>query len=198
MNVTSTVSAPTVVGCDNFTGSSGATMSGRPARAVSACSSRVWTVSVGTWTIQSNRAASSSTPGAVVTQNTDVASSTVRAVLTGLNTGGRSGGLVQSHDGTNSYLAAVMIDAAPDRIELRLYSGGASSLLSTLNPSFASTNTLELTRNGAVISVALNGSALGSHTLDSSQLGVLGIGARAGLFGGHGSVRFDNFVVTVP
>ena len=103
-----------------------------------------------------------------------------------------------SHDGTNNYLAAVMIDATPDRIEFRLYSGGVATLLSTLNPTFATTNTLELSRNGAGITITLNGSIAGTYTLSAGQVTSLGAGSRAGLFGGNSSVRFDDFAVTTP
>ena len=115
-----------------------------------------------------------------------------------LNTGGRSGGVVLSHDGASSYLAAVMIDATPDRIEVRLVSAGAPTVLRTLNPTFATTNTLRLARTGAAISITLNGAAVGAYTLTSPQLTALGPGARAGVFGGNSSVLFDDFVVTTP
>ena len=194
----STVSAPTVLGCDNFTGTTGATMAARAATVAAACSNRVWSVHVGTWTIQTNQAASSATTDAVATENTATSNSTARVVLSSLNTGGRSGGLVISHDGTSSYLAAVMIDATPDRIELRLYSAGVATLLTTINPTFATTNTLELSRSSAVVAVALNGTNVGSYTLSAAQLTSLGAGSRAGLFGGNASVRFDDFAVTTP
>ena len=194
----STVSAPAVLGCDNFTGTTGATMTARAATVAAACSSRVWSVHVGTWTIQTNRAASSATIDAVATENTATTNSTARVVLANLNTGGRSGGLVISHDGTSSYIAAVMIDATPDRIELRLYSAGVATLLTTINPTFATTNTLELSRNGGVVAVALNGTSVGSYSLSAAQLTSLGAGTRAGLFGGNASVRFDDFAVTTP
>jgi hypothetical protein len=193
-----TVSTPSVLGCDNFTGTTGATMAARAATVAAACSNRVWTVHVGTWTIQANQAASSATADAVTTENTATTNSTARVVLASLNTGGRSGGLVISHDGTSSYIAAVMIDATPDRIELRLYSGGVATLLTTINPTFATTNTLVLSRSSAVVAVALNGTSVGSYSLSAAQLTSLGAGTRAGLFGGNASVRFDDFAVTSP
>lgn len=192
------VPAPSVVGCDNFTGTTGASLSARAATVAAACSNRTWTVHVGTWTIQANQAASSATANAVATENTTTVDSTVQAVLLSLNTGGRSGGVVLSHDGASSYLAAVMIDATPDRIEVRLVSAGAPTVLRTLNPTFATTNTLRLARTGAAISITLNGAAVGAYTLTSPQLTALGPGARAGVFGGNSSVLFDDFVVTTP
>ena len=194
----STVSTPTILGCDNFTGTTGTTMAARAATVAAACSNRVWTAHVGTWTIQTNQAASTTTTDAVATENTATTNSTDRVVLSSLNTGGRSGGLVLSHDGTNSYIAAVMIDATPDRIELRLYSGGVATLLTTINPTFATTNTLELSRSGALFTVTLNGTSVGNYTLSGAQLTSLGAGSRAGLFGGNASVRFDDFAVTSP
>ena len=192
------VPAPTVVGCDNFTGTNGASLSARAATVAAACSNRTWTVHVGTWTIQSNQAASSATANAVATENTTTVDSTVQVALLSLNTGGRSGGAVLSHDGASSYLAAVMIDATPDRIEVRLVSAGAPTVLITLNPTFATTNTLQLARTGAALSITLNGAAVGAYTLTSPQLTALGPGARAGVFGGDSSVRFEDFVVTTP
>ena len=192
------VPAPSVLGCDNFTGTTGASVSARAATVAAPCSNLIWTVHVGKWTIQSNQAASNATASAVATENTTTVDSTVQVVLSSLNTGGRSGGVVLSHDGASSYLAAVMIDATPDRIELRLVSAGAPTVLSTLTPTFATTNTLLLTRAGAALSITLNGAAVGAYTLTSPQLTALGPGARAGVFGGNSSVLFDDFVVTTP
>src|SRR3954451_1949020 len=190
--------SPSILGCDNFTGTNGASISGRAATVATACASRTWAVHVGTWTIQTNTAASSATADAVATENTATANCTVTAVITNLNSGGRSGGVVLSHNGTSTYVAAVMIDGTPDRIELRLYTAGVSTLLATYNPTFATTNTLQLSRNAAVVTTTLNGATAGTFTLTTAQLTTLGTGARAGLFGGNNSVRYDDFVVTAP
>jgi len=190
--------SPSVLGCDDFTAATGASVSGRAATVAAACASRSWIVHLGTWTIQTNAAASSATTDAVATENTATVNSTATAVITNLNSGGRSGGLVLSHNGTSTYLAAVMIDAPTDRIELRLYTAGVSSLLATYNPTFATTNTLQLSRNAAVVTTRLNGATAGTFTLTSAQLTTLATGARAGLFGGNASVRYDDFVVTAP
>ena len=103
-----------------------------------------------------------------------------------------------SHDGANSYLAAVMIDAVPDRVELRLVASGASSTLATALPTFAATNTLQLVRNGTAITVILNSATVVSYTLTNPQDAQLGAGTRAGLFGGNVSVFFDDFLVSSP
>ena len=142
----SSVGSPTIIGCDNFTGVNGTSLSGRSATVATACSSQVWTVHVGAWTIQSNGAASDATASAVATESTATVDSTVQVVLSNLNTGGRVGGVVLSHDGTANYLAAVMIDGAPDRIELRLVVGASVTVLTTINPAFTATNTLSLSR----------------------------------------------------
>ena len=193
-----TVAAPTVAGCDNFTGTTGASMSGRAALNASACSGRTWTVHAGTWTIQANQAASNATASAAATLNTSFVDGSAEVTLAGLNTGGRSGGLVASHDGATTYLAAVMVDGTPDRVELRLVASGVSTLLTTVNPTFATTNTLRLTRAGSTITVTLNSTLVLTYTLSAGQSGALGTGSRSGLFGGNASVRFDNFVATVP
>jgi len=190
--------SPSILGCDDFTGTTGTSINGRAATVATACASRTWLGHVGTWTIQANTAASNNTTDAVATENTATASCTVTAVITNLNTGGRSGGLVLSHNGTSTYVAAVMIDATPDRIELRLYTAGVSTLLATYNPTFATTNTLQLSRNAAVVTTTLNGATAGTFTLSAAQLSTLAAGARAGLFGGNNAVRYDDFLVTSP
>lgn len=191
-------SAPSVIGCDSFTGTTGASMSGRTVTVAASCSSRVWTAHVGTWTIQSNTAASSATANAAITLNTATVDSTATVALSNLNTSARSGGLIISHNGTSTYLAAVMIDGTPDRIELRLYSSGTPTVLATYFPTFATTNTLQLARSNNTITVTLNGVIGGSLALSAGQQTTLNGGARAGLFGGNSSVRFDDFVVTAP
>ncbi len=200
LGVSQASSAPTatVIGCDNFTGTTGATLAGRAAQSAVPCANKVWIVHVGTWTIQSNQAASSATVNAVATEDVTVADSSVQVVLSNLNTASRLGGVVASHDGTATYLAAVMIDATPDRLELRMVTAGTPSVVATANPTFAATNTLALSRAGSAITVTLNAAAVLSYTLSASDVVALGTSARAGLFGGNASVRYDNFVVTSP
>lgn len=193
-------SAPTatVTGCDNFTGTTGATLTGRAAQSPTTCASRVWSVHAGTWTIQTNQAASSATVDAVATENITNPDTTVQVVLSSLNTGGRFGGVVNSHDGASTYLAAVMTDATPDRVELRLVVGGSSSVLTTMNPTFATTNTLSIGRSGAALTVTLNAVSIITYSLSAAQLTSLGSGTLGGVYGGSASVRYDNFVVTSP
>lgn len=193
-------SAPTatVNGCDNFSGTTGATMASRAAQSPAPCSSRVWTAHVGTWTIQTNQAASSATSNAVATENITTADTTVQVVLFNLNTGGRFGGVVNSHNGTSTYLAAVMTDAAPDRAELRLVVSGSATVLTTVNPTFATTNTLAVARSGATITVKLNSATIITYNLSAAQVTSLGSGVRDGLYGGNASVRYDDFLVTSP
>ena len=197
-NQVTSVSAPAVVGCDNFTGTTGATIAGRAATAAAACASRVWTAHVGTWTIQTNKAASSATASAVVTQNLTTANTTAEAVITSLNTTGRTAGLVLSHDGASTYLAAVLIAGAPSRAELRIVAAGAPTVLSTVNTTIAATNTLRFARSGSSVTVTLNGTLIITATLAASDLTTLGTGARSGLFGGDANVRFDDFLATTP
>ncbi|MDH4078025.1 MAG: hypothetical protein OEW29_19020 [Acidimicrobiia bacterium] len=174
-------------------------MAGRTVAVASSCSSLVWTAHVGTWTIQSNRGASSATASAVTTLNTSFVNGSVQVVLTSLNTGGRSGGLVVAHDGASTYLAAVMTDGSPDRVELRLVTSGTPVVLATVNPTFATTNTLGVSRSGSSsITVTLNSATVMTYTLSGAQQTTLGTNGRAGLFGGSSSVRFDDFVVTNP
>jgi hypothetical protein len=198
LNTSATASTPTIAGCDNFTGTTGATMAGRAVSAAARCGSRVWTAHLGSWTIQSNQGASSATAGANATLNTSAANCTAQVKLANLNTSGRSGGLVVSHNGLSNYLAAVMTDGAPDAVRLRIVILGIPTVLATATPTFAATNTLTLSRNGSTVTVSLNGHVIITHTLTSTQVTSLGSGARAGLFGGSSSVRFDDFVVSTP
>jgi hypothetical protein len=192
-------SPPSVLGCDNFTGTSGTSMAGRTVAVASSCSSLTWTAHVGTWTIQTNQGASSATASAVTTLNTSFVNGSIQVVLANLNTSGRSGGLVLAHDGASTYLAAVMIDGSPDRIELRLVTSGSSVVLATVNPTFATTNTLRMSRSGSSsITVTLNSATVMTHTLSGAQQTTLGTNGRSGLFGGSSSVRFDNLVATNP
>ena len=198
INQAATVSAKSVIGCDNFTGTNASSMASRLATVAAPCANRVWTAHVGTWTIQTNKAASTTTASAVATQNTTTVNSTVQATLTGLNTAGRTGGLVLSHDGVSTYLAAVLIDGTPNRAELRIVVSGTSTLLTTATPTITATNTLQLARSGSTITVTLNGTVLISTTLAAPDIASLGGGARAGLFGSDANVRFDDFLVTSP
>ena len=192
------VAAPTVLGCDNFTGTTGASMAARAATVAASCANRVWTVHVGTWTIQTNKAASNSTASAVATQNVTTANSTAQVALTSLNTTGRTAGLVLSHDGASTYLAAVLIAGAPSRAELRIVAAGAPTVLTTVNTTINATNTLTFARSGSSVNVTLNGTLIITATLAASDLTTLGAGARSGLFGGDANVRFDDFQVTAP
>ncbi len=197
-DVAGPVGAPAVVACDNFTGTTGANLNGRGVVVAAACASRTWMAHVGTWTVQTNQAASSATASAVVTVNTAVSDASVQVVLRSLNTGGRSGGVVLDHSGGATYLAAVMIDGAPDVVQLRLVVAGSPTVLATATPAFATTNTLRLARVGTSVTVRVNGSSVITATLSAGAVASLGGAGRAGLFGGNSSVRFDDFVVSVP
>ena len=198
LNVNAPVTTPSILGCDNFTGTSGVSINGRFGTSVGACTSTSWAVHSGTWRLSANRAYSSTTSPSVATQNTGSQNSTVRATLLSLNSGGRSAGLVASHDGVNTYLAAVMIDAVPDRVELRLINAGTPTTLITVLPTFVATNTLQLVRSGTTIAVVLNATTAINYTLSAAESATLGGGNRAGLFGGNSSVLFDDFVVSNP
>ena len=126
--------------------------------------------------------------------------SSVQVVLANLNTGGRVGGVVISHNGLSNYLAAVMIDGSPDRVEVRLYNLGLPTVLSTFTPAFGATNTLRLSRNGSTLNVTLNGTVAGGVTLTTTQLLLLGSGTLSGTlrgeqrravrrFHGHGAMK---------
>lgn len=198
LNVNAAAVTPSILGCDNFTGTTGVSINGRFGSLVKACTLTAWSVHSGTWRISANRAYSSTTSPSIATQATASQNSTARVTLLSLNTGGRSGGVVASHDGVNTYLAAVMIDAVPDRVELRLINAGASTTLMTVLPTFLATNTLQLVRSGTAIAVVLNTATVISYQLSAAESQTLGPGDRTGLFGGNASVFFDDYLASNP
>jgi hypothetical protein len=198
--VDATASAPTamVVSCDNFTGTTGAAIGGRAVSVAAKCANAVWTAHIGSWTVQGNLAASAATANANATLNVGAVNCTVQVVITGLNSAGRLAGVVTSHDGSSTYLAAVLTKGSPDLIELRLYQSGAPTVIASASTTIVATDTLSISRNGASITVVLNGATILNASLNAAQLTALGSGQRSGLFGGNASVRYDNLVFTNP
>jgi hypothetical protein len=190
--------AAAVVSCDSFTGTTGATMSGRAVVTAASCNSRVWTTHLGTWTIQGNLAAASSTTNANATLNVSAANGSVQAVLSAMNSNGRIGGVVGSHNGSSTYLAAVLSNASQDVAQIRLYQSGVPTVLATTNITLSASHTLRLTRSGSSVTVRLNDTLILSATLSAAQVTALGAGGRAGLLGGQASVRFNDLLVTSP
>ena len=197
VNQATTVPAPTIIGCDNFTGTTGASMSGRAVTVAAACASRTWAVHSGTWTIQSNRAGSTTTT-AVATINTATSAATVRATVTASATGRRAG-VVGSHNATSTYLAAVLVDAATDRLELRIYNVAVSTALATANITLTTSNTVSFTRSGTALSASLNGTPVVTATLTGTQSTLLGTSGRSrSCSSNNTALRFDDFLVTTP
>ena len=202
-NVNATAPTPTIVGCDNFTGTNGATLNGRAVTVAANCANRTWTTHVGTWTIQTNQAASSATGSPITTLNTASTEATATVVLANLNTTGRVAGIVMNHNGgaglTASFLQVLVTAGAPSRVDLRIFALGISlaPVASNTNVTLAATNTLSLSRVGSAITVRLNGAVVLTYTLTATDVLNLGNG-RSGLVGGDANVRFDDFVVTVP
>ncbi len=190
--------APTVIGCDNFTGTTGATIDARAATTATSCAGRTWAVEAGAWTIQSAKAAPNATADAVVTLNTAQSSATVQTDLTAINANNRSGGVVLSHDGTSTYLAAVAVNTTTDRVDLKVVKSGTATTVATATASLAATTTtLRMTRSGTTVTVWVNGTSVLTHTLSTANNSAL-TGGRAGLIGGSSSVRFDDVLVTSP
>jgi hypothetical protein len=198
-----TVTTPTIVGCDNFTGTTGASLNGRVATVAANCANRSWTVHTGTWTIQANQAASSASAGPIATLNTASTEATASVALTNLNTAGRVAGIVMDHNGgallTASFLQVLVTAGTPSRVDLRVVALGVSlaPVASNTNVTLATTNTLALSRVGTAITVRLNGAVVLTYALTVTDVLNLGSG-RTGLVGGDANVRFDDFVVTVP
>lgn len=193
------VAVPAIVGCDNFAGPTGSSLDGRAAVSGERCAGRAWRVHDGTWTIQADQAASSTAQPITATLDTASADATVMVTITNVDVGRRSAGVVASHGGAATYLAAVLIDGRPDRVELRHYVDGRATTLASAAVALSGANTVAMVRAGSSVSVELNGSAVLAVTLTPTQQAALGSSGRAGLFGAsHTNVRFDDLVVTVP
>ncbi len=198
LNAVVAVGATTVIGCDNFTGTNGASLGGRVGTTAVAYSAISWSINTGAWTLSANRARSGTAVSSVVTAGTSTANSTIGVTLTGVNTGLRFGGLVSSHNGVDTYLAVVAINGTPDRIELRLIKAGVSSVIASVNTTLVGTNTVRMTRQSGSVSIVLNSVTVLNVTLSALQVADLGVATRAGLFGGSTSVMFDNFFASNP
>lgn len=191
------VNAPTVLVCDNFDETDG-DLDGRPVSTAVKCGFDTWSAHVGTWTVGGGAVVSDGTAAATATMPVAQADGTVAVLVQGADSGGEAGGVVSGHDGTDSYLAAVMVGDVTPRVDLLLVAGGISTTLATVSITVPSAAVLALTREGADIAVLMDGAPTLSYTLSAGDIAALGPGTRAGLYASSNSVQFDNLRVTTP
>lgn len=190
--------APTVIACDNFEGLDGS-LSARAVTDAATCGSFTWTVHGGTWSTVSSQAIADGTPGATATLAAGAADAVVTANVSGADTASRTGGLVVAHDGAADYLAAVLVGDVTGHVDLIAVDGGAEAVLATGNLTIGSSVELSIARDGAQVTVRVDGAVLVTHTLDAGTLAALGAGSGAGLYASSADVQMDDFrVTTIP
>ncbi|MBI4883664.1 MAG: hypothetical protein HY826_06360 [Actinobacteria bacterium] len=193
------VGAPTVLTCDDFSLSAptGSALNTRPVRAAAKCGSGTWTVHRGTWTISSGLL-QASTSDATATINAGQTNISAQATITNANGGSRIAGVAIDHTGaTRIYLVGAL--SGPGTAQLRLVNGGTVTVLASASATITATTTVRITRNGATVTVSVNGVQALSFTLTSAQQTTLAGGTRVGLYWNSGnSIRFTNILATTP
>lgn len=199
--------AVTVHGCDNFTGTNGATLVGRAATVAAACNGRTWTVPTGSWVIQTNAAQSTGIivvglgSGLAVMNTTAGSSVTVRAAVpaTGLGLLSAAAGVVASYTNASTYLRATIVKGIlggtlSDFVQL--YYGSTQLVSVSYQIVAGSTPQLRLNRSGATVSVRVDNTVMITHTLTGPQSAALTGGAAGIYFFGDNGIRVDDFAVT--
>ena len=148
-----------VVTCDNFEGPD-ASMSARAVETSARCGTFAWTLDIGGWSVASGVAASDGTPDAVATLPVELIDVSVGATVMGVDAGSQAAGVVVSHDGVGSYLAAVVVGDPQVRVDLVLMAGGVPTVLAHRRPSpSVPTTNLVLSRDGAEVEVHVDGAS---------------------------------------
>lgn len=190
------VEAPTVITCDNFAGPD-ASLAGRAVQSVAACGTATWTEHQGSWGVVAGVAQSDGTSDAVATLPAGGAV-TVGVTMLGADAGSSSGGVVVDHDGTDTFLAAIVVDDVSPHLDLVLMDHGSPTTLSSANISIGASATMALTRDGSTVDVDIDGVRVLTESLDAGAIALLGVGDRAGLYASSASIQFDNLRVTTP
>ena len=182
--------APTVVTWDSFTGTNGTSLSGR---ALSGGGN--WVVNGGTWTIQTNRAASTSATRARISVAGGNQNRSALATLT-IGASARAG-LVALDSGT-AYIYAVYSKASSGTMQLYKFSGSATLLASVTGIGLPATAEMKLDASTNTIRVSFAGVQVLSYTLTAAEITTFKNAAnnRYGLIADADSVtRFDDFHV---
>jgi hypothetical protein len=202
------VSSPTtpgVLGCDNFTGTNGATLAARAATVAAACNNRTWTVPTGGWQIQTNAAQGTGyvvvvAPTGLALMNTTTSTPvTARCTVTsfGVSVLGATAGVVASYTSATVFLRAqirrgVLSGLLGDFVEL--YYG--ATLLSSQAFTITGAHLLRLTRSGTAVTVRVDANVVISATLSGAQNTALTGGSTGIYYAGVNGVRIDDFAVT--
>jgi hypothetical protein len=189
--------APAVITCDNFAGPA-APLDGRAVESFARCGALTWTEHVGAWAVVAGSAQSDGTADAVATLPAGATAATVAATVWGVDSGSNRGGVVVDHDGTNTFLAAVVVGDAPVHVDVLLTDHGVPVTLASADVAIGASTTMALTRSGSSVIVVVDGVRVLDETLDAAAIALLGAGDRAGLYASSASIQFDNLRVTTP
>ena len=187
--------AKTIYASDNFTGTFGASLSGR----TPVIGAGTWVIGAGTWTINaSNQASISGVPlgRAVVASGHADAKETATVMDSGQ--GGRTSGLVFRSDATaSSYLSTYTQTGGGGRIFLAKRTGGATTTLtSATGVTFSNPATYIVTANGGTITISYNGTQFISYTLSAADQATFNsLGSWGLLDDNAATVSFDDFRV---
>ncbi|CAN5618105.1 hypothetical protein BH23ACT3_BH23ACT3_01890 [soil metagenome] len=174
--------------CDDFDGSGGA-LDGRAA----SCGS-TWSATGANWRVSGGTVTGTGSAG-VATVDAGSSNATVAVDVIGASANNRRGGVVVAHSSL-VYLAAVL--EASDGLRVMLVSGNSTTTLATATVPIGQITRLALTRNGADVTVTVDGVQHVAVTLkDGPNTALTGTGA--GLSKGQGPPgEFDEFEVTLP
>jgi hypothetical protein len=194
-NAAGSVPAPTVTTCDNFTGANGTNLAGRAVTAAATCGTMTWTVAAGTWALTGNRAGSTTGGTAYMSLPTTLAAVSVEANVRSVNAATRVGGVIANYDGVNTYLAAVLVNSAPQRVELRISVAGVVTVIASANMPLINNHRVRLSNDGVNYVVRVDGVTRLTGLLGGWSV-PLGTNGRVGVISNATAVRFDDFLAT--
>lgn len=184
--------APTVVTWTGFTGSNNTRLSGANLEGGGS-----WVADIGTWTIQSNQAATNSV--SLANMSVDVGSNSASAWAT-LTFGATARAGVMALDNGGVAIYALYSKGSGGTIQLYKYSGGQVLLATVTGVGTPTSAVMGLDATTNVMRVSWNGAVVLSYTLTASEVGTFKTGTnhRFGIIADSDSLtRFDNFHVDV-
>jgi hypothetical protein len=192
---TTTTTAPTAIGCDNFTtgGPTGNDLDERPQQ----CGTGRWNADSGEWTIIGGGRVRTRHDDATATIAVGSSNVTVQATVENSNGANRAGGVSLSHNGDRrEHLAAVIV--GPGTLQIRLVRNTNFTVLASAAITPNQSQVVRFTRIGNNLTVRLNGTIRLTYTLTATQA-AQATGTRAGLYQEEGTaLRYSNFFVTAP
>ncbi len=182
--------APNVLTWANFTGTTGTNLSGQALNG-----SGTWIVTAGTWTIQSNAAATTSVALARIDTNVGTQNATALATLTfGVSA---NAGLVALNNGTN-FVYALYSTATGGTITLTKSTGSTVVLSTVTGVGTPTSASMKLDASTTTLKVSFAGNVVLSYTLTAAEITALKgtTNNRFGLIANKDTVtRFDDFHV---